>query len=406
MPIKKKIFLITALLYVLYTIFPLFADTFRVPVWLPSLAAVVVMIILYPEAFANKAFYWFLVYAIVLGLYVIFHHPLTIGIGNFADKRKILIEFSYIFPTVSIFSILCYLNDIELTRKLVNWSIAILFVSFISVVPLMQRYNSLREALNEQGEGVFVPGLPGYSLMHSYTLFLSTLCYSFRVNKGTKKWWALSGIIVLCFMVYSTFVTTSLIIMVMVLFVSALYAPKRSDLFWMILCFVAIIVFILYKFGFFISLIDWIMPWFEETPVERKLIDFKASMLEGKWTGGSIVGRQNLHAISWNSFFQNPFFGTSIVGGHSSLSDRLGGMGLVAGLPFIMIIVSFMKRIVKFYQTKTARFFYWMGIIAGMVYLYQKGLWGGESWLMYIVLMPMGILTIESKVNSNGTETT
>ena len=398
MPIKKKIFLITALLYVIYTIFPLFADTFHVPVWLPSLAVMVVMIILYPEAFANKAFYWFLVYAIVLGLYVFFHRPLTIGIGTIRDNKKILIEFSYILPTISIFSILSYLKDIDLTKKLVNWSIAILFVSFIIVVPLMIQYNSLREAMNEQGENIFIPGLPSYSLMHAYALILPTFCYSFKVNKGIKKWLVLAGIMVLCFVIYDTFVTTSLIIMVTILFVSVLYDSKRIDLFWMILFFVAIIAFILYKMGFFISLIDMIMPWFEDTPVSYKLIDFKASMLEGTWTGGSIVGRQDLHAISWNSFFQNPFFGTSIVGGHSSLTDRLGGMGLVAGLPYIMIIVSFVQITIKYYQTKMARLFYWMGVIAGIVYLYQKGLWGGESWLIYIVLMPMGILTIENKV--------
>lgn len=404
MPIKKKIFLITALLYILYTIFPLFADTFRVPVWLPSLAAVVVMIILYPEAFANKAFFWFMVYAIVLGLYVVFHHPLTIGIGNFADKRKILIEFSYILPTVSIFSILCYLNDIELTRKLVNWSIAILFVSFISVVPLMQRFNSLREALNEQGEGVFVPGLPDYSLMHAYTLFLPSFCYAVQAFQGWKKWLSIIGLLMLCFVIYDTFVTTSLIIMVVTILFTVLYTQKNPVVFGIMVILIFLVFYVLYEFGVFIALIDKIMPVFEGTSVEYKLIDFKSSMLQGELTGGSILGRQSLHDISWNSFFQNPFFGTSVVGGHSSLIDRFGGMGFIAGLPFVMIFVSYIKRMVKLYNTKMAKAFFWAGIIAGFTYLYQKGNWGSESWLMYVVLMPMGILTFENKVNSNVTK--
>lgn len=403
MPLKKKVFLITALLYILYTIFPLFADTFHIPVWLPSMAAVGIMVFLYPKAFANNTFYWFVIYAVILALYVAFHRPLTIGIGSVADQKKILIEFAYIFPTLSIFNILLLLKDEKLTQKLVMWSVFILLVSFVVAVPLMLQYNSIREALAEFGEGIYVPGLPGYSLMHAYTLFLPVFCYGVKAFSGRQKWFSLAGLLVLCFVVYDTFVTTSLIIMVFILIVFLLYSEKSRDLFWILFLLILIIFYVLYKMGFFISLIDWIMPTFEDTPVESKLRDFKESMLQGQLTGGTITGRQNLHAISWNSFFQNPFFGTSKVGGHSSIIDRLGGMGMVAGVPFLMIIVSFIRRMRRLYSTRLAKAYFWVGIIAGFVYLYMKGLWGCESWLMYMVLMPMGILSTERKNLSDET---
>ncbi|MBR4560700.1 MAG: hypothetical protein IKO23_02140 [Bacteroidales bacterium] len=398
MPIKKKIFLITALFYILYLVFPLFADTFSIPVWLPSIAVVAVMVVLYPKAFANKTFYWFLAYAVVLGLYVIVGKRLTIGIGSVADNKKIYIEFAYILPTISIFSILCYLDDYELTRRLVRWSVVMLFVSFIITVPLMIRYNSIREALKERDETFTVPGLPGYSLMHAYTLFLPALCYAVKLNQGWKKWLAILGIGVLCFVIYDTFVTTSLLMMIAILLFTVFYTSKSSSLFVIIAILLMLIVYILYQFGFFVTLIDWIMPAFEGTAVENKLIAFKDSMLLGQVTGGSITARQNLHARSWNSFFQNPIFGTSVVGGHSSLIDRFGGMGLVAGLPFVMIFVSFIKRMVKLYDTMSAKMFFWIGIIVGFVFLYQKGNWGNEAWLMYMVLMPMGILVFEKSL--------
>lgn len=395
MPIKKRIFLITALFYILYLVFPLFADTFNIPVWLPSIAAVAVMVVLYPRAFVNRTFYWFLAYAVVLAIYVIVGKPLTIGIGTVADNKKIFIEFAYILPTISIFSILCYLDDIVLTRRLVRWSIVMLFVSFIIAIPLMMRYNSLREALTEQEETLSVPGLPSYSLMHAYTVFLPALCYAAKVNQGWKKWMAILGLGVLCFVIYDTFVTTSLLIMIVIVLFTMFYTPKNTFILGIIASLLVIVVFVLYQYGFFVALIDWIMPVFEDTAVESKLIDFKDSMLHGQITGGTITGRQNLHAISWHSFFQNPFFGTSVVGGHSSLIDRFGGMGFVAGLPFVMIFVSFIKRMVKLYETKMAKAFFWIGTISAFLFLYQKGNWGCEAWLMYMVLMPMGILSYE-----------
>lgn len=408
---KKKIFLITSLLYILYTVFPLFADLTRIPVWLPSMASVGVMVFLYPKAFANRTFYWFLVYALVLVFFLMLGRPLTIGIGTVADSKKIFIEFAFILPAISIFCILHYLKDEGLTRQLVNWSIGIMFVSFVVAIPLMQRYGSLRAALDEETAEasmaeVSAPGLPGYPLMHAYTLFLPVLCYGVKAFGGAKKWWALLGLIVLCFVVYDTFVTTSLILMIAMIIFTVFYSDKSNMLFFIIFGVVAIVIYMLYKAGAFISLIDWLLPAFEGTPVEYKLNDFKDSMLQGHITGGSITGRMDYHDVSKESFYKNPIFGSSNVGGHSSLLDRLGGMGLLGALPFIMMFVAIFRQIYKLYTTKLAKVFFFVGVVLSFVFLYNKGLFGCEGWLMYAVLMPMGIMvfeqnTLELKNNAN-----
>ena len=397
---KKNIFLITSLLYVLYTLFPLFADLTRIPVWLPSIAPVVVMALLYPKAFANKTFYWFLVYALVLVSYLMLGRPLTIGIGTVDDSKKIIIEFAFILPSISIFCILHYLKDEVLTRRLVNWSIGILFVSFIVAVPLMQRYGSLRAALSEETveaamAEVSVPGLPGYPLMHAYTLFLPVLCYGVKAFGGTKKWWALGGLLVLCFVVYDTFVTTSLILMIATIIFTVFYSDKGNALFFIIFGVIAIAIYILYEAGAFISLIDWMLPAFEGTPVESKLNDFKDSMLQGHITGLTITERMDFHDVSKQAFYNNQIIGTSVAGGHSSILDRLGGMGLVGALPFIMMFVTVLRQTYKLYTTKLAKTFFFVGIVVGFVFLYNKGLFGSEGWLVYTVLMPMGIMVFE-----------
>ena len=289
-----------------------------------------------------------------------------------------------------------------MSRHLVNWSTIILYVSFVVAIPLMLRYNSLREALRLEGqEMIHIAGLPGYSLMHSYTLFLPMMCYATKTLYGWKKILSIIGVTVLSFVIYDTFVTTSLIVAIAIIFVSLIYKGGDTTVFWVVLGFILLIIYTLYLFGFFISLIDWIMPAFEDTPVESKLLDFRASMVENTLTGGTIETRQALHSKSWDSFMQNPLLGmgASGMGGHSTLLDRFGGMGFVAGFPFVMIFVSFIKQMVKIYDTKTAKMFFWLGTICAFVFLYQKGNWGSEAWLMYMVLMPIGILVFEKSNN-------
>lgn len=401
---KKRIFLLTALLYILYLLFPLFADIVSIPVWLPSMVTVAVIMALYPNAIANNIFYWFLVYVAVLAVYVLVGRDITIGIGTVVDSYKIFIEIAWVLPPVLICCVLLYLKDPDVNRSLVNWSTIILYVSFVAAIPLMLRYNSLREALRLEGvEMIHIAGLPGYSLMHSYTLFLPLMCYATKTLIGWKKIIAFIGLVVLCFVIYDTFVTTSLIVAIAIIFVSLIYKGGDTTVFWFVLGFIVLIIYTLYLFGFFISFIDWIMPAFEDTPVESKLIDFKVSMVERNVTGRTIETRMNLHRESWDSFMQNLLFGggsRSSVGGHSSLLDRFGGMGFIAGFPFVMIFVSFIKQMVKIYDTKTAKMFFWLGTICAFIFLYQKGNWGCEAWFMYMVLMPMGLLVFE-KNNKN-----
>lgn len=398
MTTRKKIFLITSLLYILYTIFPLIADTVGIPTWLPSMVSFIIMLCLYPQAFNNRTCYWFMFYAVMLMVYHLFGRPLTIGIGSIPDGKKMLVEFAYILPSISIFSIITYLNDDDLLRKLFRWTIVILLISFWVAVPLMMRYNSLREALDvEHSEDLNIPGLPSYSLMHAYTLFLPVMCYAIRALEGKYRLLAYCGLICICFVIYDTFVTTSLLIMVFILIFTILYSKHHKYISWIIAFSLVIVIFILFEMGFLIPFVDWILPAFEGTAVEPKLLDFKESMILGHLTGSTIISRQNYHSISWYAFLRNPIFGSIKYGGHSSILDRLGGMGMFVGVPFLMIFISSIQRLLSFFKTKTAKAFFWIGVITGFVYLYNKGNWGCEDWISYLALMPIGLLVIERK---------
>ena len=397
MQTRKYIFLYTALFYTLYIMFPLFGDMARLPVWLPSMLAVAVMFALYPKAFTNKIMTWFWVYAAVLGLYLIIGKPLTIGIGSLANSKKIFVEFAYILPAIGIFSIFNYLKDFSIAKKYVTWSTIILYSSFVVAVPLMVSYSSLREALSEQDETLNIPGLPGYSLMHAYTLFVPAVCYAVKVNDGYKKWLWVAGLATLIIVIYSTFVTTSLLITLAIIVLAFTNNGRRSSTYWFTLLGLALLFFILYKSGVLLAMVDAVYPLFEGTPVEPKLDDFRASMIGGELQGGTIESRERLHDKSWESFFSSPIWGTPNVGGHSAMLDRFGGLGLLGGLPFLMIFISFFQIVRKRFLNTKVRFFFLIGFFAGFLYLYMKGNWGAGSWLMLMVMMPMTLMVLSNK---------
>ena len=395
---KKTLFFVTAMLYTAYILFPLLSDIITIPVWLPSILTVVVTLFLYPNAFRNKVFYWFLVYAVVLAVYLFMGRKLTIGIGTVEDEKKIFIEYAFLLPAIALFSVMCYLNDMRVIKQYVRWSIILLYVSFIVAVPLMQRYSSLRTAMDiHYYENMNIPGLPGYALMHAYTLFLPVMCYAIKVLRNGMKWMAFIGVVVLCYVIYDTFVTTSLILMISILIITWAYTGKNPGIFWFFVILSLLILYTFYLSGFFVLFIDWIRPVFEGTPVEVKLLDLRDSMTQGELTGSSIVVRREKHDSSWLSFLSNPLIGSGKVGEHSSLLDRFGGMGLFVGIPFVMIIVSYIKQMRVLYRTQFAKVFWGIGLVAGFVFLLEKGIWGAEGWLFYMVLMPMGILLLERK---------
>jgi len=397
---KGKTFLIVSLLYVVYTTFPLLADLIAIPVWAPSLISSTIFLFLYSSSFKNRMFYWFLVYAFVLFLYVLIGKPLTIGIGTVEDEKKILIELAYILPSISIASILKDIEDDRVTSVFIISSLIILFLSFIFAFPIILQYQSIRNALTDSvsSNGTMgVIGLPSYSLMHAYTLLVPAMCYWVKISTTIKeKLLSYVALVIICLMVYDTFVTTSLIILVCILLFSLFY--KDSNNITYLFIFISFLFIILWKIGFFALIIDSIMPLFDGTPVESKLIDFKQSALGLDSENNTLEGRVDLHKISTDSFWENPIWGTSVVGGHSALLDRFGGMGILGGLPFIMLLISFMNIMKRMYLTKIARTFFYMVIMSSLVFIYEKGLWGCENWLMMMVLAPQFILFLEKRI--------
>lgn len=402
MPLKKKIFLAVSLLYILYTVVPIIPDITGIEVWIVNLFTFIILFTMYPRAFANPVFYWFLAYAAILAIYILVGKPLTIGIGNVADSKKIIIEYAFMLPSLSIFNILLYLKDKRLYRIISVISLSFLILSFIYIIPFILSQNTiLRDAYHlELYENINMQGMPGYPLMHAYTLTIPAILYGIRILNNIQKWALVLIAVLFIFIILHTYVTTSIITTFSVIVFSLLYNTKNKLKSYLLIFFVCIFVYFLHLSGVFVQMFDFLIHLFEGTAVQPKMEGFKYIYLNGdiENSGGDITGRISFHDMSWLAFKENIFIGgTTLVGGHSSLIDRLGGLGLLGFIPFLMIILSQIRRWLLLIKDKEQRLFYYLGLGVTFILLYEKGLFGQEGWLFLMVLLPGLIVSFGNK---------
>lgn len=398
---KKNIFLVVSLLYILYTVFPIIPDVTGIEVWLVNLSTFVILLALYPRAFANPVMYWFLAYATILATYILFGKPLTVGIGLVQDSKKVIIECAFILPSISIYSILFYLRDNKIFKIISVSSILFLITSFVYLVPFILGKNTiLRDAHHLQlYEHINTLGMPDYTLMHAYIIAIPALLYGIKVLNGMQKWVLITILSLFVFVILHTYVTTSLIITFGTIVFALLYDTKNKPRSLLIIFLAAFMLYFLHTLGAFVQLFNFLIRFFEGTAVEPKIEGFKYIYLGGdiESSGGHITGRMSYHDMSWLAFSENFLIGgTSPVGGHSQIIDRLGGMGIIPFIPFIMIIISLIKMTLRIIRDKEQLIFYYLGLFSVFVLLYQKGLFGQEGWLFLMVLLPGLLVTFKN----------
>lgn len=401
MPIKKKLFLIVSLLYILYTVAPVFQDFTGLPIWMVNLSTFIIILLLYPRAFANSVFYWFLVYATILAIYVLVGKPLTIGIGTVRDSKKIIIEYAFLLPSISILSVLYYLKDFKLFKFIAVGGLAFVVISFLYLVPMILANGEiLRVAdLLKVEENIKMFGVPNYTLMHAYIIAVPALLYGIKVFNARQKWILITVLVLFVFIILHTYITTSLIITFGSILFALLYDTKKKVRSFMLFFLTGVVIIFLHLSGFIEQTFDFLIHFFEGTAVQPKIEGFKYIYLFGNIdnSGGDIAGRINLHDMSWNAFSENFLFGgTSPVGGHSQILDRLGGMGVIPFIPFIMIIVSMIRMSLRLIRDKEQRLYYFLGLLSVLTLLYQKGLFDQEGWLFTMVFLPTLIVSFKN----------
>ena len=396
---KDKVFIVISFFYIIYTIFPLFADITGIPVFIPAIALAISILLMFPKAFWGETTVWFLVYVVFLLLYTLFDKQIYINGLNqsLPPIYRITIESAWILPAISIMNVLLYKNDTRLFKIVGYGSIVLLLVSFLYILPLVSSTaNILRDNMYEV-ESFRPKGLPDYTLMHAYTMMILPLCLLVKETGGKQKYLYLSVLLLFAYMITQTAVTTSLIVMLVAVLFTYCFNIKKMSRSVLIIGFLLFIAYVLSLFDIHLRLIEFLMPYFEGTAVAFKLEDIHASLIQGEVTGGSLTVRANYHQISTDAFLDNPFIGSGISHvGHSKILDTLGAMGLFVFIPYFMILYSSLKRYTSRIMDIQAKMYLCFSFFVAGIYLYTKGLFGNPGYLFMLVIVPSILMSVYS----------
>lgn len=402
MNFRKKAFLIVVLFYICYVLFPLFGDLLRVSPVVASGITCLGCMVLFPRAMFNKTMIWCGIYLFLLFIYLIFDRPVTVGIGIISDASKFVVESAFILPSIMIFSVLIYLNDSKIYKYVSYFSITLVVVTLLYLVPLlMENRTILRIDDSGENDSFGIVGLPLYTLMHGYLLMLPAMLYNYRVALSGRKIMAIVLLMAFCYLIYASYITTSLILAVICVLFALIYNSKKKMVTVAVLLLLLTGVWIMYATGFAVQMLERLIVFYDGTFVADKLMDLQDSLMTKDVRGSSILGRVEYHDISERSFLSNPILGNGVVGGHSSLMDRLGGMGLVVFIPFIGLIISVLRRFYSLMMYEDSKAYYLLSAFVIFVILYNKGLFGKEGWLIAAVVIPACFISFQNYKKGN-----
>lgn len=332
------------------------------------------------------------------------------GVMFMTETKKFITEIAMILPTLLIFSVLTHLRDYNLIRKIALVSLISTSITFVYLIPLIvENSDVLRLSLKSDFRSTFI-GMPTYPAMHSYIIVLPALLFVFKYSKGWIRYVFASISVLYLYIIFKASITTTVLISIAVILFFLIYRNSiKQTIAFMGLFLVS--VFILFKTGMLIFILNFGVTLTEGTYSAGKFEGFRDMFLTGK-ESSALAARNDLHSISLGSFLKNPLFGgdtghfdlslvdadntilssDAVIGGHSSLLDRLGGMGLLGFIPFVMIMISTINTWKKFFLTKNAWYFYCVGLSSAAIMLYEKGLFGQEGWFTLTLYLPTLIL--------------
>ncbi|MFR8835031.1 hypothetical protein [Bacteroides nordii] len=395
---RDKFFLVVYSLFAAFILVPFVSDITPLNSQIVDLAVFVTCILLYPRAYGNRLMLWTFAYFMVLFLFVISGNDITIGIGKVAPSKKLLIELAWLLPSICVVSILRYKDNLKLYYYVAIISVSLYIISFLSVLPIIMEYDMRVIAIQEEA-GVSIHGIPSYTLMHAFAISLPAAFMSCKAFIGKPRLVMLALAVCNIILVVNTNITTSIVALLICIIFFLSYGGTQGFNFFR-LAILSICIFVIWNLGLVEIFLNYMSGWFEGTAVQPKIESFIAVYQSGDLAAdetGSISGRETLHAISIDSFLSNIFLGGGQVGGHSAILDRLGGMGLFCGIPFIMIFISQIVIWKKKIYDHLALMYYYLGVLVACIFLYTKGLFGEQGWFMISIFVPVVIYVCSLK---------
>ena len=401
----KNIFTFVAAFYILYVTMPLVGQSLALPPQYVPMIVTLLVVLISPKAFFNKQTVWLGFYLGVLVVYLLLEKPLTIS--GISEKKsnlfKLMMEMAFILPSFSIMCVYYRFQDKRLTQLLFYTAIVGLGSSFLYLFPLIiANSNILRIAMHAERYGLnpFF-GAPRYSLMHAYVIIASPALLACLLHKNKSKKFFVCFFIMLSYMIFRSYITTSILLFIGILVAAFLRGSDSSSQLAIRGVLSAIVFVVFAAVGGLNILYDSSYGFFEGSYAQGKMDQLGAVLAGNTLEENSLNERIALHMISVRSFIENPLVGYPKIGGHSNMLDRLGGMGILCFFPYLMFLISIFKRCShSLKNSPRTHFYYCLGVAVVFILLYEKGLFSYEGWAFYAVILPASAFYLSMKENS------
>lgn len=224
---------------------------------------------------------------------------------------------------------------------------SLFLLAFISLPFLIAEPGLNRTFHSMKAEGLEVPVYSyftiSYAMVHAVPILVIPLFFLYKSAESKLSKVLLIAAIVSLYVttILSNAATPMFMLLMYVLFV-LIYNPEQPISRNAIkIAGVLFLVFILYDSGLIISFLESLQAWVSGT-MQDKRIDEVISYLETGETTGDMSAREGRYDISIDAFLSHPLspeYNIKNIGQHSYLLDHLAAMGLIAFIPFALLLV-------------------------------------------------------------------
>ena len=371
------------ILFIIIETFTIIEGYLHLPDSLLMVGVIALSFIWFPEAFMNKQTIAMAVYFIIIVFNVLIY-----GDSSYIawTANEFLIPMTYL----CIINSLLYNKDIEGLRLLSR--IAIVIIAILSMCTISLLYsnpNVLRDSVMIENDPLVKKGLVNYGLIHGLSILFPLVIYSFKKQKKIAKKLLLLLFIAIEYYLLTRAGYTTAFLLATFSIVSAFLVSENHKKNVALFSFIALFFIFFLNKDLILSGLTSVQYIFIDTDIFPRLNDIYNFIHYENITGQASL-RLELYELSWNTFIENPLFGSfqsPDIGGHSFLLDRLAYFGIIGGLPFFLFFYYTLK---DHYNSipKASRLYYMISILVFIALSFTKNLGGIQIYSYLLVVLP------------------
>lgn len=354
--------------------------------------------VLAPSFFSSRPFSYFVFYSIIVYLNYL-------GRDSLFSNTKIVLEgLVTLYIPMGMTFYAAKSRNVEWMRKV--FMVAMFAIVWITIATayfdakspgIVREIHTLLQngdaSLNEF-KYLYAIGMSNYLLPHALPIIVPIFAVALRKKEIPNKkklipLFLLTGVMML---IYFSGATGPMLVSIAVLVFSLWVKPGHLKG-----AVISIIVFSIFALPFLFNddLMLLVLQWIDdllgnEGHFHGKVVAFQQSLLMDE-ASGDVANRKELYLLDIEAFFDNVLIGTQAKGGHSVFLGRLGSLGLVGFIPYIMLLYEQTKISIKVVPSRY-HIFYYLGCFAAFLMLLTKGVASWEVYFCWFVLLPLGIV--------------